>query len=138
MAQMTGYNILFKIDGKTVAGETDSNLSITPTVKESLFKADKGNKRREVSGHDITFAINGSMYINDDGTSTELDSDEIIAMSLKKGTDAVFPFVYQRDTGKSYKGEFIITGYTETPNADGTATFSLNCSVSGAMTLVTA
>ena len=134
---MTGYNILFEIDGKTVAGETDSNLSIAPTVKESLFKADKGNKRREVSGHDITFAINGSMYINDDVTTSDLDSDDIIDMAMKKGTGAVFPFVYRRDTGKSYQGKFIITGYTETPNADGTATFSLNCSVSGAMTLVT-
>ena len=134
---MTGYNILFELDGKTVAGETDSNLAISPQVKESLYKKDKGNKRRVVTGHDVTFSINGSMYINDDGTSTELDSDEIIAMSLKKGDEAVFPFIYRRDTGKSYKGEFIITGYTETPNADGNATFSLNCSISGDMTPVT-
>ena len=54
-----GYNIAFKINNKTLAGRTQDELSITPTIKESITKDDGGNKRQEVVGHEVTFAAQG-------------------------------------------------------------------------------
>lgn len=129
--EMVGYNMLFTFNGKSIAGETDSNLALSAIVKESLYKSDKGAKRKEVTGHDGTFAINGAAIINEDGSATELDADDLIDMALKTGPDSIFEFVYKRDKGQTYKGNMIITGYTETPNADSNVTYALNCSLSG-------
>ena len=134
--QLVGYDMCFELDGKPVAAETDSSLSISATIKESLFKSDKGNKRREVTGHDATFSINAAGWINEDDSVTEIDSDGLIDMALKVGKDAVIPFVYNRGEATNYKGEMVISGYTETPNAEGTVAVSLNCSLTGALTKV--
>lgn len=135
--EMVGYNMLFTFNGKPIAGETDSNLSLSAIVKESLYKSDKGAKRKEVTGHDGTFAINGAAIINEDGSAEELDADDLMEMTLKTGKESIFDFVYKRDEGQKYTGKMIITGYTETPNADGNVTYSLNCSLSGKLTPIT-
>ena len=139
MSTVQGYDILFKLNSKMVVGETSSSLDISAKVKESLSKADKGNTRREVSGHDVTFSINGAMELVDDsGTTTSLDADDLIDLSLKVGNQAAIPFTYVRGTGKAYQGNMIITGYSESSDADGNATYTLNCSVSGDFKPVTA
>lgn len=134
--QLVGYDMYFTLDGKPVAAETDSSLSISATIKESLFKSDKGNKRREVTGHDATFSINAAGWLNDDNSVTEIDSDGLMEMALKTGKDAVIPFIYNRGAGQKYKGDMVITGYSENPNADGNIAVSLNCSLTGALTKV--
>lgn len=139
MATIQGYNILFKFSDKALIGETSSSLDISAKVKESLTKADKGNTKREVTGHDVTFSVNGVMELNEStGTVTALDSDALIAEALKTGEASLIDFVYTRGNGKAYKGKAIITSYSESADAEGNATYTLNCSVSGDLTQVTA
>lgn len=134
--QLVGYDMYFELDGKPVAAETDSSLSISAIIKESLYKSDKGNKRREVTGHDATFSINAAGWINEDDSVTEIDSDGLIDMAMKVGKNAEIPFVYNRGKATPYKGKMVISGYTESPNADSNVTVSLNCSLTGPLTKV--
>ena len=127
-----------KIQDKTLAGETQTDLNISATEKTSLTKADKGNAKTLVTGHEVTFAVNGVMEINSDGETTSLDSDALLEQSLKNGEEAIVPFVYNRGDGKNYTGNIVITSYSESTNAEGEATYSLNVKVSGEMTPVTA
>lgn len=129
-----GYNFFMKIQDKTLAGETQTDLNISATEKTSLTKADKGNAKTQVTGHEVTFAVNGVMEINGEGETTSLDSDALLEQSLKNGEQAIVPFVYNRGDGKSYTGNMVITSYGESTNAEGEATYSLNVKVSGEMT----
>lgn len=132
MASMEGYSILFKLNDKTLVAETSSSLDIAARVKESLSKADQGNTKREVTGHDVTFSTNGVMrLLEGDEKLQSLDSDDLMALALKTGEEATIDFVYVRGSGKDYKGQMIITSYNETADAEGNATYALNCSVSG-------
>ena len=131
---MEGYNFALKFDGKTLAGRTQDDLSITPITKESQTKDDNGNTNSTVTGHDVTFKATGLM---DAGTGQTLGRDEIIAMALKKGDEAKFPITYGAATGAVYEGTAVITGYTESTNASGEATFGLDLKVSGAFTIKT-
>jgi predicted secreted protein len=135
MPTIQGCNVLFKLSDKTLVGETSSSLDISAKVKESLTKADKGNTKREVTGHDVTFSVNGVMELNEStGTVSILDSDALIAEALKKGDESLIDFVYTRGGGKAYTGKAIITSYSESADAEGNATYTLNCSVSGDLT----
>lgn len=137
MASMEGYSILFKLNDKTLVAETSSSLDITARVKESITKADQGNTTREVTGHDVTFSTNGVMRLLEQTAKLQsLDSDDLMALALKKGEEAEIDFVYVRGSGKNYKGQMIITSYNETADAEGNATYALNCSVSGELTEV--
>lgn len=137
MPTIQGYNVLFKLKDKTLVGETSSSLDISAKVKESLTKADKGNTKREVTGHDVTFSVNGVMELNEStGTVSILDSDALIAEALKKGDESLIDFVYTRGGGKAYTGKAIITSYSESADAEGNATYTVNCSVSGDLTQV--
>lgn len=133
---MEGYNIAFKIDGRTIAGRTQDDLNIAAIIKESLTKDDKGNSRKKVTGHNVTFRAAGLMdntKIEEgaDGTPVPLTRDEIIAMSLKTGDDAIVPVRYGADGGLIYGGDAIISGYTESTNAQGDATIGLDFQISG-------
>ena len=135
MQNIAGYNILFKLNNKLIAGDTSSDLAIAAKVKESLTKADKGNSRKEVTGHDVTFSTNGVMQLLETEEKTaSLDSSDLMALALKKGEAAEIEFIYIRGEMQSYKGKMIITSYNETSDAEGNATYSLNCSVSGELT----
>ena len=139
MQNIAGYNILFKLNKKLIAGETSSDLAVSAKVKDSLTKADKGNTRREVTGHDITFSTNGVMQLLQEQEKTSsLDAADLLALALKKGEEAEIEFIYTRGEMQSYKGVMIITSYNETADAEGNATYALNCSVSGELTPVTA
>lgn len=131
-----GFNFFMQLNGKNLAGETQTDLNVTATEKSSLTKADKGNAQTQISGHEVAFNVNGVMEINEQGETTAIDSNELLELSLKTGEDALVPFVYNRGNGKSYSGKIVITSYSESTNAEGEATFSLSVKVSGEMTPV--
>jgi hypothetical protein len=139
MENIAGYSIVFKLkDNKLIAGDTSSSLDIAARVKESLTKADNGNTQRDVTGHDITFSTSGVMQLLEtEEKQVSLDAEDLMELALLKGSAAKIPFVYTRGSMKSYKGIMIITSYNETTDAEGNATYALNCSVSGELTLVT-
>lgn len=132
-----GYNIAFKVDGKTLAGRTQDDLSISAVTKESITKDDKGNGNQTVTGHNVTFRAAGLMD-NTTGEATKLTRDEVITMSLLTGDDAIIPVRYGAEGGKIYGGNAIITGYTESTNAQGEATYGLDLAISGEFKEMTA
>lgn len=128
MAQINGYNILFKQGDKLFAGTTSNTFSLTPKVKESLTKEDEGTTNKVVTGYDSEFSVEGVMELNEEEQKTErLDREDIIR--LAKAGEAL-DFVYGNPAPGSVvqKGKMIITSYSETTNADGEATYSLSCS----------
>lgn len=134
---MEGYNVALKVDGKTLAGRTQDDMSISAVTKDSITKDDGGNTKSTVTGHDVTFRAAGLMEVAEDST-TKLGRDEIIDLSLRKGDAAKIPFVYGPKDGAQYSGNAVITGYSESTNAQGEATYSLDLKVSGEMTKVEA
>lgn len=133
---MEGYNIALKVDGKTLAGRTQDDLNISAITKDSITKDDGGNTNSAITGHDVTFRVAGLMVAGA-GATGKLGRDEIIRLALKKGDDAKIPFVYGPGDGLQYQGIAVITGYTESTNAQGDATYGLDFKVSGEMTEVT-
>ena len=130
-----GYNIAFKINSKTLAGRTQDDLNITPTIKESITKDDSGNKRQEVVGHEVTFAAQGLVVLtNPQGTTNRLTRDDVMELSLAKGSEAKIPFSYAASSGKVLSGNCVITGYTESSNSEDEATYSVNFKVDGDVT----
>lgn len=133
-----GYNIAFKLNNKTLAGRTQDDLTITPTTKESITKDDQGNKQSMVIGQEVTFAAQGMVEVSTTGaapgTTTKLTRDDLIEMALKTGSAAVIPFVYSCAGGKSYSGNCVCTGYTESSNSEDTASWTMNFKVTGAIT----
>lgn len=129
-----GYNIAFKLNNKTLAGRTQDDLTINSTTKESITKDDQGNKQSIVIGHEVTFAAQGMVEVSTTGATSKLSRDELIEMALKTGSAAVFPFVYSCVGGKSYSGNCVCTGYTESSNSEDTASWTMNFKVSGVMT----
>ena len=133
---MEGYNIALKVNGKTLAGRTQDDLNITAKTKDSLTKDDKGNANEAVTGHDVTLKAAGLMD-NTDGGATKLTRDEVIALSLLTGDNAKVVVKYGADGGKIYGGNAIITGYSESTNAQGEATYGLDLKISGEFKEVT-
>lgn len=134
---MEGYNIAFKVQEKTLAGRTQDDLTISATTKDSITKDDKGNTNSAVTGHDISFKAAGLMD-EAKGEDGKLGRDEIIELALLTGDAAKLPFIYGVEGGTMYKGAAVITGYSESTNAQGEATYTVDFKVSGAMTKVTA
>ncbi len=126
-----GYNIAFKVGGKTFAGRTQDDLTITPTTKESITKDDQGQKQIKVTGYEVTFSCQGMVEVTGSSTSKML-RDDIIDMALTTGSS--YQFVYDCDGGKSYSGICVCTGYSESSNSEDTATWTVSFKVSGAMT----
>lgn len=133
MASMKGYNILVKINGNAFVGETSSSMDVSANVKESYTKEGKGVADREVTGHSVSGSISGLMRLKKEDETNVMDSDAILEAAMQEGKDALFPFVYTRDTGKAYKGNLIINSYSESGTAEGEATYTLNYTVSGKM-----
>jgi len=134
---MEGYNISLQIGTKTLLGRTQDDLNISANIKESLTKDDQGAKQYAVTSHTVTFAVSAILSINPStGTPTQLDRDDVIAMALKTGSEAIVAVKYLCSGGDTYGGNAIITGYTESSSssADEDATISLNLQISGAFT----
>ena len=133
---LNGYNVAFKISGKTIVGRTQDDLTIAARVKESLTKDDQGDTQREVIGHDVTFKASALMVVaNTD--AAKLDRDDVIALALAKGTSAVVPVTYEATGGDIYGGNAIITNYTESSNASDDATISIDFQITGTFSPVT-
>lgn len=132
---MEGYNIAFIVQDKTLAGRTQDDMTIAAQTKDSITKDDGGNTNSTVTGHDVTFRAAGLMDAAK-GKEGKLGRDEIIRLSLLKGDAAKIPFKYGPSDGLIYQGVAVITGYTESTNAQGEATYSLDFKVSGEMTEV--
>lgn len=134
-----GYNIALKINGKTVLGRTQEDLSISAVVKESIIKDDLGVTQRSVVRHDVTFRVAALLSLNATGATTKLDRDDVIAMALATGSSAIIPVQYLCEGGGTYGGNAIITGYSESSSADADAdtTMSLDLQITGDFTIVT-
>lgn len=135
-----GYNIAIQLDGKTIVGRTQEDLSISAKIKESITKDDKGETQRVVTGHDVTFKISALATINAASETTKLDRDEVIALAMKKGDDAIIAVKYVCSDGDTYGCNAIITGFSESSSADPTSdtTISLDLQSSGEFAKVTA
>lgn len=131
-----GYNIKLTIGGKTLAGRTQDSLNISAITKESITKDDNGKKQIAVVGHDVTFSVSALMEIISAGEANKLDRDDVIALSLKTGDEAVVAIEYALEGGDTYQGNAVITGYTEdsSASADSDTTVSLNLQVTGDFT----
>ena len=131
-----GYNIKLTIGGKTLAGRTQDSLNISAITKESITKDDNGKKQIAVVGHDVTFSVSALMEIISAEQATKLDRDDVIALSLKTGDEAVVAIEYALEGGDTYQGNAVITGYTEdsSASADSDTTVSLNLQVTGDFT----
>ena len=136
MAALDGYNIAFKIGGKTLAGRTQDDLTIAARTKESLTKDDQGATQVAVTGHDITFRATGLVEIGTD-TAGKMYRNTMIATALLKGSSAVIAFKYMPTGGQAYGGNCIITNYTESSNSSDDATYTIDFRVTGEMTTTT-
>ena len=136
MAYLEGYNIAFKIGGKTFAGRTQDDLTIAARTKESLTKDDAGATQVSVSGHDITFRATGIVEIGSD-TGSKMFRNTMISTALKTGSQAVLAFKYMPIGGQAYGGNCIITNYSESSNSSDDATYTIDFRVTGEMTTTT-
>lgn len=132
-----GYNIALNINSKTVLGRTQEDLTIAAVVKESITKDDNGVTQRSVVRHDVTFRVSALLSLNGT-TSTKLDRDDVIALALATGSNAIIPVQYLCEGGDTYGGNAIITGYSESSSADADAdtTLSLDLQITGAFAKV--
>lgn len=137
MAALIGYNIAFKLSVgstlKTLAGRTQDDLTIAAKTKESLTKDDQGSAQVAVVGHDITFRASGLVDLD---SSTAITRDDLVALVLAKGDNAIIPFKYLAGNGQAYEGDCIITNYSESSNASDDATYTVDFRVTGEMTEV--
>lgn len=136
MAYLDGYNIAFKIGGKTFAGRTQDDLTIAARTKESLTKDDAGATQVAVTGHDITFRATGIVELGSD-TASKMFRNTMIATALLTGSGAVLAFKYMPTGGQAYGGNCIITNYTESSNSSDDATYTVDFRVTGNMTTTT-
>lgn len=119
---MEGYNISTTINGKTILGRTQDNLTITAKIKESLTKDDAGVTRKRVTGHDAKITANGLCILDTaSAEATKLDRDDVLELVLKTGDDAVFPVVYGATDSAKYKGDAIISDFSEDSNSSADA-----------------
>ena len=133
-----GYNIAFKIGTKTLAGRTQDELTITPTIKESITKDDAGNKNQAVTGQECTFACQGLVELSlPNGITNRLTRDDIVELALATGSSAVSAFTYRASSGKQLSGNCVITSYSESSNSEDEATYTVNFKTSGALTFAT-
>lgn len=133
-----GYNIALKINGKTVLGRTQEDLTIAAVVKESITKDDLGVTQRSVVRHDVSFRVAALLSLNATGQTTKLDRDDVIALALATGSNAIIPVQYLCEGGDTYGGNAIITGYSESSSADADAdtTMSLDLQITGTFAIV--
>lgn len=137
--RVLGYNIAFKLGTKTCLGRTQEDLTVTPTVKESITKDDAGNKKFAVVGQEVTFKVSGLVTFDDSTGTTTMDGDDLMDQSLKTGSAAEIPAQYYRGAnGAAYAGTVIMTGYSESSNSEDEGTYTADFKVTGAFTKVTA
>jgi len=133
---MQGFNIRTKIGTKTLLGCTQDDFKVSAVTKESITKDDAGVTQKVVTRHDVTLSMSAIYSLSSSGAATKLDRDDVIALALQTGSDAVVAIEYGPSDGDIYQGNAIITGYSESSSssADDDATISLDLEVVGALT----
>ena len=132
-----GYNISLQINNKTILGRTQDDLQISAVTKDSITKDDEGVMQRKVVRHDVTFRVSALLSLNG-STSVQLDRDDVIALALAVGDNAIIPVKYLCEGGDTYGGNAIITGYSESSSADpdSDTTIGLDLAISGDFAIV--
>ena len=118
--------------------ERFNNIILTQPVGYSDSVHLTKNAKKVVTGHDVSFKVSSLLEVGATG-NTQLDRDEVIALALQTGTEAVIPLRYECEGGDTYGGNAIITGYSESSSAnpDEDATISLDLEISGAFAKIT-
>ena len=134
-----GYNISLTVGAKTLLGRTQDDLTIAAVVKESITKDNAGVMQRNVVRHDVSFKVSALLSLNGLNETTQLDRDDVIALALATGSEAVVAVQYLCTGGDTYGGNAIITGYSESSSADPDTdtTLSLDLQITGAFAKVT-
>lgn len=133
---LEGYNIAFKIgvqigqlvSYRTLAGRTQDDLTIAARTKERITKDDAGSPQVGISGHDITFRATGLVDLD---SSLTINRNDLIAMALESGSNAVFNFQYATSGDDLLSGQCVITNVTESSNATDDATLTVDFRVVG-------
>ena len=129
---INGYDIIFQAvigeQKKLFAGTKSNNFNLNPKVKESITKEDKGTSNKKITGYDTEFTVDGVMEINEAEEKTKrLDRNDVIDWVMA-GDPIEFVYGNPAPGNTAYKGKMVITGYSESTDAEGEATYSLNCS----------
>lgn len=133
MGNVQGYNIAFKIGGKTLCGRTQDDLTVAARLTESITKDDAGDTQVTVSGHDVSFSASGLVEVGNT-TATKLDRDDLMEQAMKKGSAATIACTYEAASGDTYSGNVIMTQFRESSNASDVATWTADFRVSGSFT----
>lgn len=133
-SQVLGYNIIFKIGTKKIAGTTQDDFEVSAKTKDSIYKSLAGNSETVVTGHEYSFSAQGLMMMDSAISPTELTMDDLLTQALKTGAAAEIAFVYTRSTGQAYTGNCVMTSYKESSNSEDSATWSASFKVTGAIT----
>lgn len=137
MTPVLGYNIALQIGGKTIIGRTQDDLTIAARTKESITKDDNGNRNVSIVGHDVSFSCQGLIDVTSSSDATKINRDDVIELALKTGSAAIVAVRYTTTSGDTYRGNAVITNYTESSNSEDDATFGLDLQVTGTFSKVT-
>ena len=129
---VAGYNIAFKVDGATLAGRIQDDLTIAARITERLTKDDQGDAQVAVSGQDITFRCTGLVVVSDEELEEMAHRDNMIQMILNSSS---IPFTYIMQGGRTLSGNVVAVNYGESSNASDDATWTMDFRVVGTPTL---
>lgn len=127
--KILGFNLVMKVQEKILAGTTSNSFSITPVVKESKTKEDKGHTSAVVTGYGCEFSVDGVVEVNETEQGTaRLDRNDIIKM-VKAGEAIPFAYGEHKSGNTLQKGKAICTKYDEKSDSDNEATYSMSFKV---------
>ena len=129
---VAGYNIAFKVDGATLAGRIQDDLTIAARITERLTKDDQGDAQVSVNGQDITFRCTGLVVVSDEELEEMAHRDNMIQMILNSSS---IPFTYIMQGGRTLSGNVVAVNYGESSNASDDATWTMDFRVVGTPTL---
>lgn len=124
-----GFNIKLTLGGKTVLGRTQEDLNISAVTKTSITKDDKGVQQERKVRNDVTLKVSALMALNGEGSVDKMDRNDVIALALATGDAAIIEVKYLVPGGDTYGGNGLISGYSETSNAEQDADASLSLDI---------
>ena len=129
---VAGYNIAFKVDGATLAGRIQDDLTIAARITERLTKDDQGDAQVAVNGQDITFRCTGLVVVSAEELEEMAHRDNMIQIILNSSS---IPFTYIMQGGRTLSGNVVAVNYGESSNASDDATWTMDFRVVGTPTL---
>jgi hypothetical protein len=136
--KVRAYNVVMQLGNPTtpllIAGHTDAGYDITPTVEDTLTKANLGVKQAEVIGLDEQFTVDSLMLLKTTGEVATVQDFTDLRKTARAGTQIAFSYGWH-STGKPLcTGTALITKYSEKTGASGTGTHSITLRVIGTVT----